>query len=583
MAILAPVLPGLLPAGWPATHPALRVLGVRHLETADLVDRLADLHREPEWWHVLYAALDAAPADALGALPVPLADGRLVRGPRGLLLPTDELRAAIADPDALTALGLRVVHPAAAHPLLRRLGATEATPRGVLDTPDVRGAVADSYESALANGPDGRAEAVLTLVAAAGVRPGDLPWLGELALPDADGEYAPAEELLLPGAPLAEVLAGDAPFGQVDAHLVDRFGADTLRAAGALWTFTALHAEDVPLDTIDLDLDAVEEWADDLADRLDDPVPPVVPELVAVRDLELVDPARWPRALELLDEPPLRAALRDPVRVLRGDGRTADLPSYTGWWLARHPVLDGHRPGDLRVPDADDLLAGLYPEAPPGLDPELARALGVRTTLAALLAEPGGVDELLARLADADLPVARDQLRDLWTEVATAETPAAPQPPERVRAVRNGTVVVADAADTVVLDAPDLLPLLDDCALVLAPWPYATRLADLLDLPLASEEVAGAVTSTGTERPVPAPVRQPDGPETYVAHDRLTVDDIPVPWRYTDGILHATNDEGLSRGLAWASGTWPARYRLAALLRDPAAAPQIHAESDLEP
>lgn len=583
---LAPALPGLLPPGWPATHPALRALGVRHLETADLADLLADLDRDPEWWHSLYAALGDAPVDALGALPVPLADGRLVRGPRGLLLPTDPLRTALPDPDALTTLGLRVVHPAAAHPLLARLGATEATPRSVLDTPAVRGAVADSYESALANGPDGRAEAVLSLVAAAGIRPGELPWLGELALPAADGEYAPAEELLLPGAPLAEVLGGDpddAPFGEVAADLVDRFGTETLEAVGALWTFTALHAEDVPLDAVDLDLDAVEEWADDLAARLDDPVPPVVPELLAVRDLELVDPDRWPRALELLDEPPLRAALRDPVRVLRGDGSTADLPSYTGWWLARHPILNGHRPGDLRLADADDLLAGLYPPAPPGLDPELARALGVRTTLAALLAEPGGLDELLDRLADPALPVARDQLRDLYTEIATAQAPAPPRPPGRVRAVRDGAVVVADAADTVVLDAPDLLPLLDDCALILAPWPYATRLAEMLDLPPATDEIAGAVTSTGTERPVPEAVRLPDGPETYVAHDRLTVDGIPVTWRYADGVLHATGDEGLARGIAWAAGAWPARYRLGALLRDPDAAPTIHAEADLEP
>ena len=91
------------------------------------------------------------------------------------------------------------------------------------------------------------------------------------------------------------------------------------------------------------------------------------------------------------------------------------------------------------------------------------------------------------------------------------------------------------------------------------------------------------MTSTGTERPVPEPVRLPDGPKTYVAHDRLTVDDVPVSWRYAGGVLHATGDEGLARGIAWASGAWPARHRLAALLRDPAAAPAIRAETDLEP
>ena len=66
----------------------------------------------------------------LGALPVPLADGRLVRGPRGLLLPGPGL----AHPDQLAVLGLRVVHPEAAHPLLARLGAAEARRAACLRT-----------------------------------------------------------------------------------------------------------------------------------------------------------------------------------------------------------------------------------------------------------------------------------------------------------------------------------------------------------------------------------------------------------------------------------------------------------------
>ena len=580
--MLAPVLPGLLPVGWPPESPGLRALGVRRLGIADLVDALGELRREAGWWRELYEALGEAPTDALGALPVPLADGRLVKGPRGLLLPTDELRAATSDADLLAPLGLRIVDPAAAHPLLRRLGAVEATPRGVLDGPAVRTAVAGSYD---ADDPGPLADAVLTLVAAAGLRPGEAPWLGELALPGADGEFSPAEELLLPGAPLAEVVADDAPFGEVAADLVDRYGTATLEAAGAAWTFGLLRAEDVALDAVDLGLDAEEDWAGELLDRLGDDLPPVVPEFTGVRDLELVDPDRWPRALELLAEPPLRDALRTPARVLRAGGRTVDLPSYTGWWLSRHPVLNGRRPGELRLAtedDADDLLTGLYPPAPPDLDPDLARALGVRTTLTALLAEPGGVDELLARLADPSLPVGRDQLRDLWTEVATQPLPMRPDPPGRLRAVRDGRVVVADAADTVVLDAPDLLPLLD-CALVLSPWPYAGRLADLLDLPLAGEEVEGAVADDGTERPVPDAIRLSDGPETYVGHDRLTADGVGVSWRYVDGVLHAADDTGLAFGVAWAAGAWRSRHTLAALLADPGRAATTLAEADIDP
>ena len=242
---------------------------------------------------------------------------------------------------------------------------------------------------------------MLSLVAAAQRGRGDYPWLADLALPGADGEWYPAGELLLPGGPLAEVVAADAPFGTVSPAMLERYGAATLEAAGVLSSFGLLVAEDVDLDAPDLDLDGAEEWAAETRARLPGGgVPLVAPEVVAVRDLELVDPARWPRALELLAAPPLRAALVEPTRVLLADGRHADVPSYTAWWLRRHPVLGGRRPGDVRAADADPLLAGLYDEAALPADPAIARALGVRTSLAELLAEPGGAEELLGRLAD---------------------------------------------------------------------------------------------------------------------------------------------------------------------------------------
>ena len=90
-----------------------------------------------------------------------------------------------------------------------------------------------------------------------------------------------------------------------------------------LSSFSLLAARDVALDAPDLDLDGAQEWADDMRARLPGgDVPPVAPEFVAVRDLELVDPARWPRTLELLAGPGLRAALVEPARVLLADGRT---------------------------------------------------------------------------------------------------------------------------------------------------------------------------------------------------------------------------------------------------------------------
>jgi hypothetical protein len=606
---LAPVLPNLV-AG-PARHPAWAVLGVRRMPLAELADLLAALDREPGWWHRLYAALADVPAEEraeLGALPVPLADGRRVRGPRGLLLPGPGLEHA----DRLAVLGLRVVHPQAAHPLLARLGAVEATPRSVLEDPATRAAVANSYDSAVEaayddDSPERLADAVLGLLAALDIAPGEYPWLTELALPGEDGDWYPAGELLLPGAPLAGVVASDAPFGTVVPDLVERHGADALRAAGALWSFGLLTAEDVELDEsrIDLDLDGADEWAADTRDRLRlgadalPPLPPVALEVAAVRDLDLVDPGRWPQALTLLTRPPLRAALVEPARVRLPDGRHADVPSYTAWWLRRHATLGGRRPSGLRVPDGDPLLAGLYdPLGGPGdsaADPELARiladpavsrALGVRSSLAGLLGEPGGADELLSRLADPARPVSRPQLRALWSALATADgvTPEHITPPDRVRAITGDKITVADAADALILDVPDLWPLVADQPLVLAPHAYATRLADLLDLPLASEEVPGVIESAGEPRPVPDGVREvlAEAPATYREHDRLVVDGTDVPWRYQDGELHASTVEGLAHGLAWAAGTWHARHLLTALLVSPEEAARFLVETDLE-
>jgi hypothetical protein len=573
---LAPVLPGLI--GGPARHPAYLVLDIRRLRLAELADMLASLDRDPAWWRSLYDALAAAePGELgeLGALPVPLADGRLVRGPRGLLLPGPGLEHA----DRLKLLGLRVVHPGAVHRLLARLGAVEATPRGVLADQAVRAAVEASYD---AEDPGPVADAVLGLVAAAHLRPGEQPWLADLMLPGADGQWYPAGELLLPGGPLAEVVAADTPFGIVGPEAVERYGAAALQAAGVLASFSLLVAEDVDLDAPDLDLDGAEEWAADTCARLPGgSVPPMATEVLAVRDLELVDPACWPRALDLLAEPSLRAALVDPTRVLLADGRHADVPSYTAWWLRGHPVLGGHRPSDVRVADADPLLAGLYDEAVLPADLAVARALGVRTSLADLLAEPGGADELLDRLADAGRPVTRAQLRSLWAALADVAQAA---PPDRVRAVCGDEVVVAAAADALVLDAADLWPLVAAQPLVLAPYDRAPRLADLLDMPLVSEEVTGLVESSPASRPVPAIVHAvlPGAAATYYAHDRLIVDGVPVPWRYTSGVVHAAGPGGLACGLAWASGRWSARHLLAALLQDPAAAARLLAEADLD-
>jgi hypothetical protein len=570
---LAPVLDGLISG--PARHPAYAALEIRRLRLADVADLLASLEREPAWWRRLYEELAGADTADLGALPVPLADGRLVRGPRGLLLPGPGL----AQPAALAVLGLRAVHPDAAHPLLARLGAVEATPASVLTDPAVRAAVAASYDE---DDPAPVAEAVLGLAAAASPQPGDHPWLADLALPGDDGDWYPAGELLLPGGPLAAVVQPDSPFGTLDPAMLERYGPDTFAAVGVLASFGLLTAQDIALDDPDLDLDEAGEWATDVTARLPaGGVPPIAPELRAVRDLELVDPARWPQALELIAAPPLRAALTEPARVLLADGRHADVLSYTAWWLRRHVDLGGARPTGMRAAGSDPLLAGLYDEADLPLDPGVARAFGVRTSLADLLAEPGGPDELLDRLADPQRLVTRSQLRALWAALAGA---TGATPPSRVRAVLGSEIVVADARDVLVLDAADLWPLVADDPLILVPRDLAQPLAGLLDVTLVSEEVPGQVESQGERRPVPAAARSVlrTAPETYWAHERLVVDGVSVPWRYTGGAVHAASLDGLARGLAWAAGAWPARHLLAALLAGNGAAARLLAEADLD-
>lgn len=602
--VLADLLPGLLPAGL-ERRTELRTLGVGRVPLGELIDRLAGVEREPSWWRRLYDSLAGVDPDRLSGLPVPLADGRTTIGPRQALIPLGSPSDAAddsgaGDPATLARLGLKVVHAEAAHPLLEKLGATPATPRAVLTTPQVRAAVAasldaeepwddglDEFSGAESLSPEELVDTVLGLVSAAGLGPGDEPWLGALALPDEDGELVPAAELVYPNSSFAGVIRqGELPV--CDQELVDRFGQRPLTAVGVLADFALVRAQDVVLDPDELDprdsdfpepddagvLDAVDVWCEDVLDGLPEtPVPPVVTELLAVRDLDLVDDDRWPQALALLSQPPLRDALTQPVRVLLPDGTAQSVRSYTAWWLRGQPVLDGRRPAGLRAAGGDPLLAGLYEEADASGfdDPQVLRALGVRTSAAALLDEPGGAAELLSRLADPELPVRPDQLRGLYTLLAELD-PSEVTLPDELRAVVDGAVRVVDASGAVVADAPDLLPLAAGRALLPVRPALAAELASVLDVPRLSEELPVESPAGGELREVPGPVRELLGsgaPSSYLEHEELLVGGTELDWRFTsEGQLHAATLEGLAAGLAWAAGDWPRRFEIAALLED---------------
>ncbi|MFG2531339.1 sacsin N-terminal ATP-binding-like domain-containing protein [Streptomyces sp. NPDC048516] len=617
--VLAELFPSLLPAGL-ERRPELRALGVARVGLGEMVDRLAGVERSPGWWWRLYDALAGTDPDRLSGLPVPLAGTagrgpgggggvRTTIGPRQVLLPLpgggDE--DAAARHRTLARLGLKVAHPDAVHPLLEKLGATPAAPRAVLTTPQVRAAVANSLDAdedaydvfadEIGGGPgaplgaEELAETVLGLVRDANLAPGDEAWLGALALPDEDGELAPAGELVYPGSAFERVIR-EGELAACEGELAERWGEQPLTAVGVMADFALVRATDVVLDPDELEpregdfaepddvglLDAVDVWCEDILDALPEtPVPPVVTELVAVRDLDLVDDDAWPDVLAMLSRPPLRDALTAPVRVLLPDGTTESVRPYTAWWLRGHPVLDGRRPAGLRSAGGDPLLAGLYESADAGeVDAQVLRALGVRTSVAALLDEPGGAAELLTRLADPELPVGAAQLHAIYGLLADLD-PEQVTLPDELRAVRDEEVRVVDAAHAVVADAPDLVPLAAGRALLPVRPARAAELAELLQVTRLSEAVGAEVRSAGVRHEVPDAVRVLLGattPAAYVEHEELLVDGPDGPteldWRRTpDGTVHAATLEGVAAGLAWAAGQWPRRFEVAALLEDP--------------
>ncbi|WP_344687322.1 sacsin N-terminal ATP-binding-like domain-containing protein [Blastococcus jejuensis] len=572
VAALTGVVPGLLPAAWSrrSDGPALAALGVRRVGLAEVVEAVRGVDRPASWWAALYAALDGADREEIAALPVPLADGRVAHGPAGVLLPDPGLPV-----DRLAPLGLRLADPEAvaapaARRVLERLGAQPATAAAVLGDPTVRAvvdasmdAVEDRFDDA---DPQALAEAVLALVAAARPAVGELPWLAELALPDAEGGWAPAGELVLPGSPLAAALAEGA-LGTLDPGFASVSDPDALRAVGALDTFSLVRGTDPD----ELDVDGAAAWADAVLDRLPpDAPPPEWPPLTAVRDLELV--TDWPAALRLL-----AGAGTDAWADVVLDG--VPVPGYLRWWLSTHPVLGGERPDRLRDPAGAE-LEGLY--EPAEAAPDLLALLRPPATVDDVLADVDGALDLLGRLGDLRRTVRPDVLRTVYARLATALDGVDVDPPERVRVTPERI-----ARDAVVLDAPYLLPLVDLPVVPAggAPGPVA----DLLDLPLAGELVRASVTS----RPVrtvawsqlpgaalAAARLGRDGLSGEVAvHDPLTADGRPVAWWPGEAVDHVDGTPAaLGRALAWREGVWSQRQALAEAFALPDRAQDLAAE-----
>jgi hypothetical protein len=543
---VASYVPGLVKAELVEQREALAALDITRLELSDVVDHLTGVSRPPTEWRDLYAALtkivdnDPSTLDALGALPVPLVDGRTVPGPRGVL---------ISDLDLSSVDGVNVVHPDAVHPLLERLGARRGGPEELLASMATR--VEHSIEDA-ESGLDtsGLANTVLRLVSEAGTRPGEEPWLGALALRAADGEWCRADELALPGASFLAVLDPDSPLGILSTDIAEQWPPHVLAAVGVLGGFTIV-VDEAPTGP-DHDLADEGEWWDD------QPEPPA--RLEAIRDLDLIADDAWPAAIRLLASEP------DTWRVMR--------TGYTAWWISHHALLAGQPPAYWRLPDAVE-LTGLHDPAPTDLEPELQELMGVRAGLAVESTEDAA--DLLDRLADPARTVSRGIAHRAYTALAEAVRdgvvdPAYLDPPAEVRTADG------DVTDNgVVLDVPWLAPVTD--AYVAVDFDLAESLAELLDVPLASEAAPTAPDSTGE------PVRWADlgavvdacdladldlpagGP---IVHERLTVAGRHVHWWVDGNAVHCEDStEGLARALAWTTARWTDRHLLAAMLDDP--------------
>lgn len=641
LAALAPSLAGLVRARR-AEERVLRRLGVGFLPVAEVIESLPE-HDDLEHWRALYTALaplagDPLMREAMSSLPVPLVDGRIVRGARGLLLlplgteaSTGASTGAQAALGALgvlddrggayTLLGLRAVHPAVAHELLERLGAVPAGPRAVLEQPSVRAAVEESPE---ADDPLELAHAVLILVSAAAkageLQPGDLPWLGDLALLDTDDELAPASALALPGSVAAALLdAGEV--GLVRADLIDRWGRGTLAAAGVLDELALLRIADlVPaaldgaspiggpeladLDFAELDftggapaagdvltLDGFEQWWDGVADLVEragaDAADATIPDFVAVSDLDAIRPAALEALLtHVTANAATRSALIGPTRVVAGR-RAIDVPTYTAWWLSRRVA----RAGRFADPEADPLVARLLPEAPAAvrdLDVAARAALGAVRSVEQLDAD--AVAEVLQRLAVPETALSVDDVIAAYAGVgriaAESSDMAAlmPQPPHAVRVIDpeapTGTSVVP-ADEAVVVSMPMHLQRAELGLPIVVGEASAEALATLLDVRLASDQINGTIDGEGGPgaRRVTAPPeiaallgRRELG---WCEHDELIVDGVDVDWWVDADGAHAATADGLARAIAWSCGRWQARHAVALLLAEPGSSAEI--------
>jgi hypothetical protein len=483
--LLSDAIPGLLrPPGRSAAAEALRTLHIRELTISEAIDALASLQRPPEFWQQIYQRLSGSDPDSLAGLPVPLVDGRQVLGVRGTLLP-DPDTAPLAARAATVVPSLRIVHPAAVHPLLERLGAEPADPDAVLNSVALRDEIArgaadlddgeidpaDLTEASVtkvrqaAAGPAGTAALVLDLIAAGGRA--DPTVLGDLVLTDATGEPWPAAGLMMPDSPLRALISQD-DLPTVNRLWVEHWSAAVLIAVGVRAGLLVIAPSDARAEDL---LAGLDDWLEQLpgGSELD------LDNLSAVTDLDLIND--WPSFLPLLAaDRTARTALLTPR-------------SYTAWWLRRHVRIDGRAPIEYRSPAATELL-GLYEPLSIGLDPLVAAAIGVLPDLATAIAvDPQG---FLERFCDPARKISGSRVAGLTAGLVSGLGMG-----DRVNlpsTVRTLAGTAVDADQVVVPDGPWWAQVLP-AGQLLAPGPEPLATAELFDVDLASDHWSVSVKS----------------------------------------------------------------------------------------
>ena len=328
LAALGRRVAGLVVAARRAARRQARALGVDVRTLADLVEELPAA--EPGEWPELYEALASLAQDG------PTAGGARARcrcrsstagscaAHAGPCSSTGEV-----DADALAVVGgLGRAHrrPRGRAPAARAgRRASPWTRSALLRRPEVRRAALDEPDD------DGTVATVLALAAAAGRLPDDVrAWTGLLELEAADGEPTPADGLVLPGSPAADLL-DDRVMAPVSRATCSTGGARTsLVAVGVRRDLVVVTVEDVLADAASLgdgddpaalqaqSLDGWEDYLEHLGARARRRAP------TWVRWPRSPTSTRWPTGAGPTcsrgsrGDPELRRALLEPVRAETG-------------------------------------------------------------------------------------------------------------------------------------------------------------------------------------------------------------------------------------------------------------------------